>query len=320
MSSQTVMFDSTASPGTPFEGQNDPASHDAVKRFEEERVSQMRSQRLWLAVGFLVIGGLFAWSFTISEFFTGDRGDGLLQRLSYFLEQMNPGFKGEVFFEPAQTDGSFLSWYYGWKKWLYAIWVTIQIAIVSSVFGALISVPVALMVSRNLMPVKWVRFSIRRVLEAIRTLPDIIVAMILVAAFGIGPLAGVITITFSTLGRLGKLFSEVNENADMRQMEGVKAAGGGWWSQLRYGLLPQVAPNYASYAMLKFEGNIGTAAALGIIGAGGIGIDLSFATTMTMFADYLAILLMLTFVIFLVDMTSEWIRHRLIGMPEGKTI
>lgn len=291
-----------------------------VDAFERERAEMQRRRRLWIAIGFLAIGGLFVWSFTISEIFGGDHGADPLARVGMFLQKLNPDLKPGLLFADEQTKGSFRHWYYGWPIWFDALWKTLQIAIVSSILGAVLSVPVAVLVSRNLMPVAWVRFTIRRILEMIRTLPDMIVALILVAAFGIGPLAGVITITLSTIGRLGKLYSEINENADMRQHEGVKASGGGWWSQLRYGILPQVAPNYASYAMLKFEGNIGAAAALGIVGAGGIGIELSRAITYTQFADYLAILLLMTVMIFIIDMTSEWIRHRLIGMPKGKAI
>ncbi|MEM9989881.1 MAG: ABC transporter permease subunit, partial [Pseudomonadota bacterium] len=187
-------------------------------------------------------------------------------------------------------------------------------AIFATILGAFISIPAALLCSRNLVPYAPLRAGVRRTLEAIRTLPDIIVAMILVAAFGIGPLAGVITIVLSTVGRLGKLFSEINENADMRQLEGIRSSGGNWWDQIRYGLFPQVAPGYASYAMLKFEGNISAAAALGIVGAGGIGIELARAITYTQFTDYLAILLMMTVLIFAIDIASEAIRHRLIGV------
>ena len=82
-------------------------------------------------------------------------------------------------------------------------------------------------------------------------------------------------------------------------------------------MIPQTAPDYASYALLKFEGNISGAAALGIVGAGGIGIELSRAITYTQFADYLAILLMITVLIFITDMLSEAIRHRLIGLRGG---
>ena len=273
-----------------------------------------------MAFGFLGFGALFLWAFTISEIIGTDHSADSIARLGEFLNRMNPNLQADRIFDDAATSGSFLSWFYGWQVWFVALWETLQIAIIASVLGSFLAVPIAMLMSRNLMPISSVRFVIRRILEALRTLPDLIVALILVAAFGVGPLAGIITITISTVARLGKLYSEVNENADMREWEGVKSTGAGWWSQIRYGIFPQVVPNYASYAMLKFEGNIGAAAALGIIGAGGIGIELSRAITYTLFADYLAILLLMTCMIFIIDMLSEWIRHRLIGVSASGAI
>lgn len=296
------------------------ADQKVVSSFEDERLAILRRRRISYAVGFLGIGALFLWSFTVSEIIGTPHSTDPLSRLGDFLNRMNPNLRAETLLEDAATEGSFLSWFYGWQVWFGALWETLQIAIIASVLGAVLAVPIAMMMSRNLMPVSSVRFVFRRILEAIRTLPDLIVALILVAAFGVGPLAGIVTITLSTMARLGKLYSEVNENADMRQLEGIKSTGAGWWSQVRYGIFPQVVPNYASYAMLKFESNIGAAAALGIIGAGGIGIELSRAITYTLFADYLAILLLMTCMIFVIDMLSEWVRHRLIGISASGAI
>lgn len=298
-------------------GQYSKEEQAVVSSFEEERKAMLRRRRVWMAVAYLGVGALFLWSFVVSEIIGTPQSTDPLARLGQFLDRMNPNLQTDTLFDDATTEGSFLSWYYGWQIWVEALWETLQIAIIASVLGAFLSVPIAMLMSRNLMPISSVRFVIRRILEAIRTLPDLIVALILVAAFGVGPLAGIITITLSTVGRLGKLYSEVNENADLRQLDGVKSTGAGWWSQLRYGIFPQVVPNYTSYAMLKFEGNIGAAAALGIVGAGGIGIELDRAMTYTLFADYLAILLLMTCMIFVIDMLSEWMRHRLIGASAG---
>lgn len=291
-----------------------PNNYEIVSSFERERQLVLKRRRIWAAIAYLGIGALFLWSFIVSEIIGTPQSTDPLSRLAQFLDRMNPHLQADTLLEDASTDGSFLSWFYGWQIWIEALWETLQIAIIASVLGALLSIPLAMMMSRNLMPISSVRFVIRRILEAIRTLPDLIVALILVAAFGVGPLAGIITITLSTVGRLAKLYSEVNENADLGQLDGVKSTGASWWTQLRYGIFPQVVPNYTSYAMLKFEGNIAGAAALGIVGAGGIGIELDRAMTFTLFDDYLAILLMMTCMIFVIDMLSEWIRHRLIGV------
>ena len=108
------------------------------------------------------------------------------------------------------------------------------------------------------------------------------------------------------------LFAEINEEVDPRQLEALDAAGAGLLTRIRFGLIPQVLPNYASYSLLRLEGNVAAAGALGIVGAGGIGLELQRAITYTEFSTYLAILLLLVSVIFVIDLTSEAIRHRLI--------
>jgi phosphonate transport system permease protein len=167
------------------------------------------------------------------------------------------------------------------------------------------------------MPFSPVRFVVRRSLEAIRTLPDLIMALILVAAFGIGPFAGVLALTISTVGGLGKLFAEINEEVDTRPLEAIEASGANRMRQIRYGVLPQVLPSYASYVLIRLEGNLAGAAALGIVGAGGIGLELQRAITYTEFDTYLAILLLMVGMIFVIDVVSEQIRHRLIGIGDA---
>lgn len=287
------------------------ALDSAVVQFEGDWQSLKQKQRLMNFVWIAVASLLMLWSFNVSEIIGGNIGGDPLARISAFIDKLTPDLQADMLFESRETEGAFAYWFYDWQNWLKAIWETLKIAIISSVLGALFSIPIGLVACRNLVNIPFVSVTVRRILEAIRTFPDLILGLILVAAFGIGPLAGVITLTLSTIGRLGKLYSEINENADMKQIESIKACGGDWWQQIRYGLIPQVAPNYTSYAMLKFEGNIGAAAALGIIGAGGIGIELSRSVTYTLFADYLAILLLLTLTIFAVDMLSEHIRHKL---------
>lgn len=293
------------------------AGFSVLSSFEQQRAQKKRQDRIVLSVSFLVLSALFVWSFSVSQLFSSNAGLDPLARIGQFLQQMNPNLRADVLFDDSATQGSLASWFYAMPLWLPALWQTLAMAIFASVVGAVVAVPVGVIASRNLVSIPFLCPVTRRVLEAIRTLPDIIVALILVAAFGIGPLAGVITLSLSTVGRLGKLYSEINENVDMRIPEAIKACGGTWWQQMRYGVIPQAAPGYASYALLKFEGNIGGAAALGIVGAGGIGIELSRAITYIQFADYLAIFLMITFLIFLTDMASELIRHRLIGVKGG---
>ncbi|MFA7440985.1 MAG: ABC transporter permease subunit [Sphingomonadaceae bacterium] len=138
-------------------------------------------------------------------------------------------------------------------------------------------------------------------------------ALIFAAAFSIGAIAGVLTLIIGTMGSLGKLFSESLENAQMGQVEAVRATGGSWPQQMRFGIVPQMLPQILSYWLLRMEGNISAAAALGIVGAGGIGMELQRAISFTQFDTYLAILLLIVLCIFVIDMVSEQVRHHLIG-------
>ncbi len=152
-------------------------------------------------------------------------------------------------------------------------------------------------------------------LEALRTVPELVSALIFVFAFGVGPLAGVLAITLHTMGSLGKLFSEVHENADLKPVEGVVAAGGGWLSRMRFGVLPQVLPNLVSYTLLRFEINVAASSAIGIVGAGGIGMELKAAIDLQEYQDASAMLLLTVALIFVIDLCSE--RLRTIIAPEA---
>ncbi|MFD3262860.1 phosphonate ABC transporter, permease protein PhnE [Phenylobacterium ferrooxidans] len=289
-----------------------------MAEFEALRRRTLRRQRLEALVGLLIFSAILLISFQRSQFFSSDIGGDPLGRIGDFFNRMIPDLKGDVLLEDRRTTGSMAWWFYDLPVWLKLGWQTVEMAIVATVFGAIGGLFASFLCARNLMPIAAVRFTVRRTLEAIRTLPDLVLALLLVAAFGVGPLAGVITLAISTMGGLGKLFAEINEEVDARQLEAMEASGTGLIRKIRYGVIPQVLPNYASYALIRLEGNLGGAAALGIVGAGGIGIELQRAITYTEFDTYLAILLLIVGMIFLIDMASEAIRHRLIGLGEAR--
>ena len=285
---------------------------NAIADFEAARRRQLRRQWLKSSAGLLIASLLLAAAFHQSQFFTADIGGDPARRILDFLSRLVPELRGEVLFRGTETPGSLSAWFYDLPRWLDAIRETLEMAALATVFGAVGATLASFLCARNLMPWAPVRFVVRRALEVIRTLPDLVLALILVAAFGAGPTAGVIALTVSTVGSLGKLFAEINAEVDPRQLEALDAAGAGLLTRIRFGLIPQVLPNYASYSLLRLEGNVAAAGALGIVGAGGIGLELQRAITYTEFSTYLAILLLLVSVIFVIDLTSEAIRHRLI--------
>lgn len=290
----------------------------AVEDFEALRRRTLRRQRLRALAGLLIFSAVLLVSFQRSQFFSSDIGGDPLGRIGTFLSRMIPDLEPSALVADSRTKGSLAWWFYDLPVWLKLGWQTVEMAIVATVLGAVGGLVASFLCARNLMPFAPVRFAVRRTLEAIRTLPDLILALILVAAFGVGPLAGVITLAISTVGSLGKLFAEINEEVDPRQLEAMEAAGVGPLSRIRYGVIPQVLPNYASYALIRLEGNLAGAAALGIVGAGGIGLELQRAITYTEFDTYLAILLLIIFMIFIIDIGSEALRHKLIGLGAVK--
>ena len=204
-------------------------------------------------------------------------------------------------------------WYWGLRYWLRLLVETILMGFVGTVLGGVFALALCFPAARNLVESTGVYFAARRILEFCRTVPELVFALIFVFAFGLGPFAGVLAIAVHTAGSLGKLFAEVNENVDPRPIEGVRAAGGNWPMIMRLGVVPQVLPNYASYLLLRFEINVRGASALGLVGAGGIGEELYVAIRQFEYTDISAIMLLLILTTSVIDITCEFIRHRLIG-------
>jgi len=202
-------------------------------------------------------------------------------------------------------------WFWGLTRWSRLLGETVLIAYVATTTGAAVAIVAAAPASRNLMRHAWVRFAVRRSLEFCRTVPDIVFALIFVAAFGLGALAGVLAMALHTAGTLGKLFTEVVENIDMRPVEGIASTGGSWLAQVRFGAMPQVLSNLTSYTLLRFEINVRGATVIGIVGAGGIGEDLIVAIRKFFYSDVSAILLMIVATVMLIDMLSARGRHQL---------
>lgn len=212
----------------------------------------------------------------------------------------------------------FAEWYWGWKGWLKLLWQTILIAYVGTLLGAVGGFLLCFVAAANLGSNGWLRFATRRYLEFCRTVPEIVFALIFVIAFGLGPLPGVLAIAIHTTGAMGKLFSEVVENIDMKPVDGLVATGAGWWQVIRFAVVPQVLSNFASYALLRFEINVRGASIMGFVGAGGIGQDLIEAIRKFYFTDISAILLLIIATVMLIDYGTERLRHALISLEHQR--
>jgi phosphonate transport system permease protein len=235
---------------------------------------------------------------------------GLPRVTEYFLRIL-PDLRWATLFADSGTDGSLASWFYRADAWALLLLETANMAALATLGGAAAALVLSFFASRNLARSEWSYQLARRTLEALRTIPEIVYALIFVWAFGIGALAGILAIMIHTIGALGKLFSEVIENADMRPWDGVRAAGGTWGQACRYAILPQVAPNLISYTLLRFEINVRGASVIGFVGAGGIGQEIYTVISFNYYEEISAIVLMVIVTVSLIDLVSERLRHRI---------
>jgi phosphonate transport system permease protein len=213
--------------------------------------------------------------------------------------------------KPVWTD--IAEWYWGFWKWLAKIGETLVIAYLGTVLGGIGAFVLCFVSARNLVNNRVVLFACRRFLEFCRTVPELVFALTFVVAFGLGPLPGVLALAIHTWGALGKQFSEVVENIDMKPFEGVTATGATWTEAVRFAALPQVLSNFASYGLMRFEINVRSAAIMGFVGAGGIGQDLLEAIRKFYYSDVSAMLLMIIATVIIIDLTTERVRHALLG-------
>jgi phosphonate transport system permease protein len=207
-----------------------------------------------------------------------------------------------------------VEWYWGLERWLRLLGETLLMAYVGTILGAGGAFFLSFLAAANVAPNRWLRIGVRRFCELCRTVPELVFALIFVIAFGLGPVAGVLALVVHCVGALGKLFAEVIENIDMKPVEGVHATGAPWHVAMRYGALPQVLPTFVSYALLRFEINVRSAAVIGFVGAGGIGVDLLEAIRKFYYSDVSAMLVLIVITVSLIDFGTGIVRHRLIGM------
>ena len=232
---------------------------------------------------------------------------GNIGKFTAYLYQILPVLR------PAHLGPDLAEWYWALPKWLSLLGETLLMAYLGTLLGALCGFALCFVAAGNLVKSAAIRFGAKRFLEICRTVPEIVFALIFVIAFGLGPMVGVLALAIHTTGALGKLFSEVVENIDMKPVEGLTGTGAGWVETVRFAVLPQVLSNFASYALLRFEINVRGAGVMGFVGAGGIGQELLIAIRNFYYSDVSAILLLIVLTVFAIDVGTEKLRHHLIG-------
>jgi phosphonate transport system permease protein len=199
------------------------------------------------------------------------------------------------------------------REIFWALLETLAMAFLGTFLAAVLAVPLSFLAAKNTFPFSIPRFGVRRLMDCLRGIDQLIWALIFVRAVGLGPLAGIMAILISDTGTLAKLFSESIENIEKKPAEGVKAAGANTMQTLRFGVLPQVVPMFLSSTLYMFESNVRSATILGIVGAGGIGFQLSDRIRAHHWEEACFILIVILVTVAVIDWISKRLRMRLIG-------
>jgi phosphonate transport system permease protein len=211
----------------------------------------------------------------------------------------------------------FPPWHGGWLgEFGYALLETLAMAFLGTLLASLAALPLGFLGARNVVPDRLLHFGVRRFFDGIRGIDTLIWALMFVNVVGLGPFAGVMAIAISDCGTLAKLFAEAIENIDRRQIEGVQASGANRLQVMRFGMLPQVLPVMMSHALYYFESNTRAATILGVVGAGGIGLQLADRIRVNNWDEVGFLLLMILAAVTLIDVLSKTVRLRIIHAGE----
>jgi phosphonate transport system permease protein len=300
-----------------------PADDPAYRLFQKRFGALRRARQAESLLTFAAVLLLFVVAATWTDFSPEQIAAGLPRVGEYFgkLFSIEPNpHAGPIavlslphLFGGIKDPQSIAYWFYRINVYAALLWQTIEMAILATTLGFAAAFILSFPATHTFVGSRTVVFVTRRLLELMRTIPQVVLAFILVWPFGVGPLAGIVAIAAHTTGSLGKLFVELNENADQRPVEGIRSVGGSWLAQIRYGLVPQVMPGFLSYALLRFEINVRSSTIIGFVGAGGIGQELKRVIDFNIYEEVSAICILILLIVVAIDLLSEQIRHRFIG-------
>ncbi|WP_422368378.1 phosphonate ABC transporter, permease protein PhnE [Pelagibius sp.] len=263
--------------------------------------SETPRQRLTKLIGWslfigLVAYTLIAFNFSPERIWTG------LGKLGFVLSFMLPPYvwpSWELFMEPVTAIGE-----------------TLAMAFLGTLLAGIVALPLGFLGAKNILKVEWMRFGVRRGFDTLRAFEQLVLALIFIRAFGLGPLAGIFAIMVSDIGSLSKLFAEAIENVENKQIEGVKATGAGPLQTLRLAVLPQVLPVMLSNLLYYLESNTRSATILGVVGAGGVGFLLYDRISANNWDEVMSIVILILITVYAIDSLSGWLRGKIIGKNE----
>ncbi|MEQ6900357.1 phosphonate ABC transporter, permease protein PhnE [Nocardioides sp. YIM 152588] len=187
---------------------------------------------------------------------------------------------------------------------------TLQMAIVGTLLGGVLALLVAFAATATLAP-RWVYYPARWTMNVIRSIPELVFALMFVSAVGLGPFAGILAMTLASIGSIGKVYAEAMESVDQGPLTALRSVGASPRQVIQFGVLPQAAPLLVSYTLLLFEGNVRGATIFGLVGAGGIGLELTTAMRMYDYGHLSAIVISIIVLVTVIDQCSALIRRRL---------
>lgn len=257
--------------------------------FTRPLLARLRDWGLWLAFIGLVVFAFWWIDASPMRIFNG------LSKLGMLVGLMIPPWPGDGFWDYCR-----------------AMLETIAMAFLGTVIAAVLAVPLGFLGAKNIVPNWLFHFTLRRFFDAFRGIDGLVWALIFVSAVGLGPFAGVLAIAVGDVMVLGKLFAEAIENVDKKPVDGVRASGGGGLHVVRLGVLPQVFPVMMSHVLYFFESNVRSATILGIVGAGGIGLQLSDRIRINNWQQAAFLILMILVTVAVIDAISRRVRARLV--------
>lgn len=272
----------------------------AIERDYPEIFARERQRRRWQAVAGIVLVAYLAfccWAFdiTLARLLGGfDKMWIVIRQMVYWKDFWSWDFSG-IFLGLAQS---------------------LAMAFLGTILASLVALPLAFLAARTVVANQAVHHLIRRLLDLLRGVDQLIWALVFVRALGLGPLPGLLAIFTSDVGSLGKLYSEALENVDGKQIEGVRSVGAGRLQVYRFGYLPQIFPVLLSQTLYFIESNTRSATILGIVGAGGIGLQLSERMKVQYWDQAAFIIILILITVALVDWTSSKVRQRYIGTSD----
>ena len=258
--------------------------------FDRPAASRLATPAMIVAAFAVFIFGLVDLDFSPAKLFAG------LSQLGWITLMMIPP-------DPGSSLPAYLS----------ALGETLSIALLGTTIAAVAALPVSLLAARNIIPSGWLRFPVRRAFDSIRGVDTLIWALVWINVVGLGPFAGVLAIALSDFGAFGKLFSEAIEAADRKQVEGIRASGGNALHEIRFGLMPQVLPVIAGQVLYFIESNTRSATIIGIVGAGGIGLQLAEQIRVLEWQKVSFLILMILVAVAAIDWISGKLRFAIIG-------